>query len=109
MRHLFAFIALVLMFSSTSMAQQTRGNINGVIADGGVKTIESATISLHKAVDSSVVKMAVANKEGKYSFDNIPAGRYFIAVTAVGHQKAYSQPITLDQATTNATVPTIEL
>ena len=72
-----------------SQAQKT-GKVTGSIQDGGQKTIESATISLLRIKDSSVIKMNVADKSGKFEFENLPDGRYLIGVSAVAHQKTYS-------------------
>src|SRR3982074_262483 len=72
-----------------SQAQKT-GKVTGSIQDGGQKTIGSATISLLRKKDSSVIKMNVADKTGKFEFENIADGKYLVGVTAVGHQKAYS-------------------
>ncbi len=109
MRQLSSFLLFLLLFSVVGQAQKSKGSVHGNIIDGGLKTIESATITLQRAGDSSVVKMTVANKEGKYSFENITNGKYFISVTAVGHTRTYSAAFVLDDNNETASVKTIEL
>jgi iron complex outermembrane recepter protein len=110
MRKLLTLLALSLTFLSlASYAQTKTGRISGTVIDGSTKTIESATITLLKAKDSSVVKMAVADKAGKYEFENVPEGRYIVAISAVGHDKGFSAPVEISAASTAVEVKTIEL
>ena len=95
---------LIISFLTATVFSQTNVKITGTVADGGIKKIESATISLHKAADSSVLKMTVANKDGKYEFENISPGRYFVSVSMIGHGTGYSktfdlndQPVVVEQ------------
>ena len=78
-----------LGISVFSFAQMS-GKVSGLVQDGNQKTIESATITLLKAKDSSVAKVAAADKTGKYEFENIADGKYFVSISAVGHQKGNS-------------------
>ena len=68
-----------------------------------------ATVSLLRAKDSATVKITAANKEGSYSFENIPAGKYLVAVTVVGHQKAYSGLMEIGELQRTIHVPAIIL
>jgi len=86
-----------------------QGKINGTVIDGSAKTIESATITLLSAKDSSVVKMSVADKTGKYAFEAVYEGRYMVSITAVGHQKGLSEIIEINSVNASVTVKTIEL
>lgn len=110
MRKVLSLLALSLTFLSlASYAQIKNGRILGAVIDGSTKTIESATITLLKAKDSSVVKMAIADKSGKYEFENVPEGRYIVAISAVGHEKGFSAPVEISAASTAVEVKTIEL
>jgi iron complex outermembrane recepter protein len=102
-------IVLFSLFSLIAQAQNKGTRINGSVIDGSSKTIESATIALHTAKDSSVLKFAVADKTGKYSFPDVVTGNYFISVTAVGHDKGFSEPIIVDGNTSEINLKTIEL
>ena len=86
--------------SATGYAQTGTGKIAGKVAGANQATINSASISLLKAKDSSVIKMSVASKEGRFAFENLPAGKYLLLATAVGHVKKYSKPFDLSDGAT---------
>lgn len=100
------FLLLMTSFLVSANARQSSGKIQGKVVDGTTRVVESATIQLIKASDSSLVKMGVAGKEGQYEFDAVSAGEYRIMVTAVGHEVLYSEKIAL---TTGAVVQVPEL
>ena len=104
-------LTLTLSFFLTlvSFAQFQAGKISGTVVDGNIKTIESATITLIKVGDSTVAKMAVASKTGLFQFDGVPEGRYLVTVSAIGHQKAYSEIITINPGNPEVKLKTIEL
>lgn len=60
------------------------------------KTVEGATISLLKAADTSVLKLAVAGNNGHFELDNLVSGSYFLEVSAVGYTSFRSTLIQLD-------------
>ncbi len=103
------FLLPVLMLLTLASFAQSRGRITGSVVDGSQKTIESATIALLRAKDSSTVKYAVAGKTGSFQFESIPAGRYLVLVTAVGHQKTYSPQVELTDTRTEVALSTLEL
>ena len=106
MRKIFALLAFIT--SMTSFAQM-QGKINGSVIDGSQKTIEAATISLVKASDSAIVKYAVASRNGQFAFENITPGTYIVVITAVGHQKGYSETFEVTAASPAVQLKTIEL
>jgi len=95
MRKILTMLAFSFCISLVSQAQAKTGKVSGAIKDGGQKTMESATIMLLNASDSSVVKLTIADKEGKYQFEGIKEGRYLISVSAVGHAKEFSEVFTV--------------
>lgn len=95
--------------SFVSNAQLNNGRISGTVIDGSTKTIESATITLLRAKDSSVVKMSAADKTGKYQFDAVPEGQYMVSISAVGHNKGFSETFSISSANAVVTLKTIEL
>jgi outer membrane receptor protein involved in Fe transport len=105
MRQIFTLLA-GLMISISSLAQ-TKGAVSGKITDQQNKAMQSATVSLLKGKDSSVVKFTVTDKAGNFQFENITPGQYLISITAVGHAKAYSEKVDIKE---NAiSLKTIEL
>ena len=103
----------LLMVASTisiiSLAQTKKGKISGSIIDGNTKTIESATITLLKAMDSSVAKMSFANKEGFFVFENVDEGKYFVSIAAIGHSKGFSEIFEISAVNLSINLKTIEL
>ena len=100
---------LGFLIASTLGFAQTNGKITGRVEDGSQKTLESATITLLKAGDSSVAKVAAADKTGKFEFENIADGRYLVSITAVGHQKGYSPVFEISSANSSVVLKTISL
>ena len=95
--------------SFTASAQVKNGKVEGTVIDGNTKTIESATITLLRAKDSSVAKISAADKTGKFSFDGIAEGSYLVSISAVGHQKGFSEKFEISAANSTVTLKTIEL
>jgi iron complex outermembrane receptor protein len=100
--------SIITLISINLSAQDRSGNVSGQIIDGNAKTIESATISLLRAKDSSVYKFTAADKLGFYSFE-APAGRFLVSVTAVGHSKGFSETFEISQAGQEVKLKTIEI
>ena len=116
MRKILTLLTVILTLSFVGHAQlnqpgteRTLGKITGTVIDGNTRTIESATITLHKAADSTVAKMSVADKTGKFEFENIAHGKYFVSISAIGHDRGYSDPIDINPSNLIVTLKTIEL
>jgi len=88
-------LVLLCFVYSVVNAQSRSGKISGVITDDNAQPIESATASLQRAKDSSLVKVAVTDKYGLFEFENLPQGDYFVIVTAVGFTKTSSKKFAL--------------
>ncbi len=101
--------AFLTFFAQIAFSQAKKGRISGTVIDGNSKTIESATINLLRIKDSSIARLSVADRSGKFEFDNVSAGKYFVSITAVGHQPGYSETIEMDSVGTSVTIKTIEL
>ena len=90
MKHLLNLLT-AMSISLVSLSQNS-GKVLGAIKDGGnQKIIDAASISLLKAKDSSIAKVAIADKEGNFSFENVRIGDYLVLATSVGHSKVYSK------------------
>lgn len=96
MRKFFSLLTIVTLSNALVQAQTKSGKISGSVIDGNQRAIAAATISLMKAADSSVVKYSVADKTGRFEFDNLSAGKYMVSVSAVGQNKGFSQIVELD-------------
>jgi hypothetical protein len=94
------FLFLITLFSLASMSFKpfNTGRIEGSVF-GSEKAIEAATISVLKAKDSSLAKMALTTKTGQFEVERIAEGRYLIMVSAVGYKKYYSETFELSEGT----------
>lgn len=108
MRHILTLLALIIA-ALVGQAQTKTGKITGSVIDGNQKTIESATIALLRAKDSSTVKFSAADKNGRFGFENIAGGQYLVSITAVGHQKGFSETFEISETKTSVELKTIEL
>lgn len=74
-----SFFAAILL-SATAQAQTIKGFVKQT--DG--KPVEFATVTLHKATDSTLVKGAMTGSDGGYDIQGAAAGRYFIKANVIG-------------------------
>lgn len=110
MRHFKTFLVTAfLAISLLSQAQSGGGKVKGTVTDGSAKILESATITLVRAKDSSVAKISVADRTGKYEFEGVPDGRYFVSISAVGHEKGYTETFEINEGTKSLQLKTIDL
>ena len=79
---LLLLLSMVLL-SGTAMAQK----ISGHIQQPGGAPAEFATVLLYSAADTALVKGSVADTDGKYEFENIPSGQFFINTNLIGAGK----------------------
>lgn len=87
---------------------QYRGTVSGTVAYHG-KAIESASVTLLKAKDSSLVKAAVTDKYGAFVFEKVGDGAYLISINSLGYQRYFSPVITVTPATSELVVGTLAL
>lgn len=76
----------------TSVQAQGGARIAGAVKDAEGKPMAAATVSLLRAKDSSLAKLAVSDNSGQYEFTNIKEGRYLISVSSVGYGRSFSAP-----------------
>ena len=102
-------LALALLQTGAVMAQAVKSpaKVSGTILDDKSKPLPYGTVALLKAKDSTVVKGAISNDAGLYTFDRLNQGNYIVRVTTVGFSKAYSKPFAVAQADVH--VPAIQL
>jgi outer membrane receptor protein involved in Fe transport len=98
LQHLLA-AAMVILLTTGVHAQQT-AKIMGSVQSADYKPVDAVTISLLKGADSLLVKISVSDKTGRFEFDNIKAGRYFIKAEAVGYSNYSGALITLTAGNT---------
>jgi iron complex outermembrane receptor protein len=101
------FILSVLVFSGLAALAQTTSKISGTITDEQGKVLTSTSVSLLKAKDSSLVKVAVSDKSGLYEFIDIQEGSYLVSASSVGYTKRFSSHFEVKG--NNVSVPSLSL
>src|SRR6476620_2978422 len=76
----------------SAFAQSTGFRISGVVSEKDGKLLEGVTVTLMRSTDSSVVKISITDKDGRYDLDKLAAQKYILAVSAVGHD-SYNSPL----------------
>ena len=104
-------LVLLQLLAFTAFSQGTAiptlppiGIIKGSVVDSGGKPLDAVSVSLLKKTDSTTTKIAITDKSGQFTFQNIPTGKYILSVTHVGYTTWYSQPleITIAKPTVSA-------
>ena len=104
MRKLILSVFVTSLFSTFLNAQQ----ITGIVKDAVGKPVNSSTVSLLNAKDSSMFKLAVTNNEGHYVFNNIKDGRYVVSASHVGYAPVYSKLVEVS-GPGDVNVPALEI
>jgi hypothetical protein len=80
----FIFISCLLLVSYVGLAQNLtiQGSLKDSIAN---RALNSATVSLVYAKDSSLVSFSRTNEAGVFNFKNVAPGNYLISVSYVGY------------------------
>jgi iron complex outermembrane receptor protein len=89
MRSLLLLVAVQLVFSSL------KSQITGLVKDEQGTPVKGATISLIRASDSGLVKLAASNTDGSFNLSAINNGDYRVKATLVGHKAGYSSPFNI--------------
>ena len=78
------FILLLTFAGFTASSQK----ITGIVKDDQAKGLSGANITLQRAKDSAIVKIATTNSSGRFEFINIKPGSYFIGYSYVSYRPA---------------------
>lgn len=90
MRRILVFAVLGLTTIFNSAFAQNNNNIKGKITDNSGKAIQSVTVSLLKATDSSLVKADVTDATGAFELMVAQTGKYLLNYTIIGFEKTFS-------------------
>ncbi len=108
MKQFFSLLAAIGI--AIASQAQTGTKVTGSIKDGGnQKVIDAASVSLLAAKDSALVKVAITDKTGNFSFENIKEGEYLVLATSIGHAKIYSEVITISASKLTAHIGVLQL
>jgi hypothetical protein len=98
-------VAWITLVSNFAFAQSNL-TLGGKIMTADGKPIDGAMIYLQKAIDSTVIKTAIADENGRFQFQNIISGNYTLTVMMMGYQTYKAPSFLLDQ---NTTIPNVVL
>ena len=98
-----------VVVTTAAFAQNKPGAISGNITTADNKPIDAATLQLLKAADKSLVKVAVTDKSGNFSFDKLAEGKYVISISAVGFAKKITEAVEITATNVKAEVTNIQL
>jgi outer membrane receptor protein involved in Fe transport len=84
MKSMLLFVSLLFVLSAKAQ-NGTRGKISVTIINAQQSPLENATVELRKIKDSSLVKIAITDKNGLAEFENIPVGSYLIKASMVNY------------------------
>ncbi len=104
MKQKLLLMTALILFSAVSINAQSLTKVTGQIKDNTGKPLTAATIMLHSAKDSSLVKTAVSDSKGNYEMGGaaIKPGRYFVASSVVNMQKTRSAAFEVKEGETNS-------
>ena len=85
-----AFLLAMLMGLNLTAQSPAKGKVSGQVLDSQNKILEFTTVTLLKAKDSTLVKGALGDANGRFEFENVHEGRYLVSVSQMGYQKFYS-------------------
>ncbi len=84
------FSIVILFFFNSNVFSQEKGSIEGVVTDGNTyNVLETASVQLLQAADSSLVKGQITDSEGVFKFDNVGYGQYIIRVSYLGYHPQF--------------------
>ena len=81
------FSLLVVLTGYIVSAQR----ITGIVKDDQGKSLSGANVTLQRAKDSSIAKIAATNASGQYNFISVQPGKYFVGTTYVSYKKKNSE------------------
>ena len=110
---IYLIIVIFLLLGAISgilQAQDRSGSITGSVVDktsGAV--LEGVDITLNKVKDSSLVKGMQSDAQGKFSFNDVPFGRYYIKANIVGYNAFIVSGVTVNPNSIAVTLDPIKL
>ena len=78
--------------------------IQGQVQTQGGVAVPYATVALHQATDSTVIKSEFTNEKGEYALPLPAAGRYFISVSQVGYTRVLTPALSVESSGLTAPV-----
>jgi len=99
-------LLLLLLLTATTIFSRAQ-QIKGLAKDESEASLAGATVSLLRAKDSAIIKLAVTKADGAYDFSGIKEGNYKVRVSHVGYKPAFTQSFSLSSS--DVFVPELKL
>jgi outer membrane receptor protein involved in Fe transport len=80
---------------ATAAAAQTPSSLTGTVRSTASAPVEYATVTLHRAADSSVVKTEFSDGQGAFRFEGLNEGSYRVSTAQVGFVRHWTEIFTL--------------
>jgi hypothetical protein len=102
------FLTIIFCFCfSKPLKAQTK--IHGAVKNPVGKPVQYVNVFMVKSADSSLVKGALTDANGKFSFENIKNGRYKVAAVFTGMEKLYSPILEISPEKTDINMGVLNL
>ncbi len=98
-------IFTIICSNYTLLAQQ--GSIKGKLE--GLTTGELPVLNLVTVKDSQLVKTTIPDSTGRFDFNQLKNGSYFLHITHIGYQSYYSKPIDIDNTNQDVNLTAIQM
>lgn len=107
MKKLFGILTFIFLNGFLIQAQsQTNYTIKGTVKNDN-KSLESATVSLLEAKDSSIIKVEVTDKNGNFEINTLKKGRFLLLISSVGFEKKYTPAFTVESSPVESGIITL--
>lgn len=80
----------------TTLQLYAQNAVSGRVIDQTGNPLEFVTVTLHRALDSALVKGALTDAAGKYEFTQLKNGSYYVVAAQVGLKKQFSPAVTVE-------------
>ncbi|GAA4360787.1 outer membrane beta-barrel family protein [Hymenobacter saemangeumensis] len=88
----------ILLLGPLATQAQTRAALSGSLRSSTGAAVEFATVTLHRAADSSVVKTEFSDDKGAFRLEALSGARYLVSAAQVGFERYWSGPLELPAA-----------
>jgi len=109
MKPLITLLFFITAFLPATAQENSRGKVKVSINNNLQSPQENVTVELRKAKDSSLVKVAITDKNGQAEFENIRMGSYFIKTALVNYKPQYSATFAISAEQSFVLVPSLTL
>ena len=86
---------LTFLFSISLLTATAQSQLSGIVIEKANQPLAFATVALLEARDSSVVKGALTDEAGRFTFRTLLPGTYRTRISSLGFSDLYSSVITL--------------